>query len=759
MKHLRLALLATSALVPLSATLVFGNPIDPMVNAGDVSIEGLGSGSVTVNQSSDKAIIDWRSFDIGIDESTHFTQPSSSAVVLNRVTGGEGASQILGTLRANGQVFLVNPDGILIGKNAKIDVGALVATTHDLLDGDFLSGNYEFGLSGKPDASVINLGTITVSDTGFAALVAPGVRNAGTITANLGRVSLASASSFSLDLYGDSLVKLGLSDEVAGQVIDLSTGKPLNALVGNDGLLRADGGTVQLTAAATREVIDAVVNNTGLIEANTVAMHHGKIVLSAATADTKPADAPAQKVKVSGMLSASGADESETGGAVEITAEHIALVEATIDAFGWNGGGTVLIGGDLGARRPNSSATGMSKADLGPLGLATATTVTFDSASIIDVSSKQSGTGGSGVVWSRQQTAFHGTIFARGGSQSGSGGFVETSGGDLDVTGARVDTSAPLGHPGQWLLDPTSLVIGTALANTISSNLASTNVTLSADQYLELGANIIKSAGPDATLTFIAPWINQLPGVSVVSTSGKLNVAYDASDRVWFGRPTLADAVIVSNNGNITLHGSHFVGVSGAVNAGFGAVLIRSEDPFGGPPYDRGIWVIGNSVFTGSRITIDSPLKLIEPGVQQIIRTVSLPPPFIGPSAPPIDWAIAGSTPAVISVTPTSPEAVEAIDLLLGYATVCADKCLTGIGTTALLTAITQVFELSGVVPKLTTEPTTYRFIRGGISIAITLVGVTAGVVAGAPAAAVVGVAGVVFVLTELTVRPIVGSE
>lgn len=465
---LRLALLLTSALSVFAALPVFANPLGPDIKAGNVSVEGVGTATVDVNQSSTKAIIDWRSFNIDPSESTTFHQPSTDAVILNRVTGGEGPSQILGTLRADGQVFLVNPDGILFRRDATVDVGALVATTHDLFDGDFLSGSYEFGLSGNPKASVVNLGTITVKDSGFAALVAPGVRNAGTITARLGKVSLASSSSFSLDLYGDSLVTLGLSDDLADQVIDLSTGKPLRALVDNDGSILAGGGLVQLTAAATRRIIDSVVNTTGTIEADTVGMKNGRIVLSAATARSKPAGSPAQTVSVSGTLSASGKSSGETGGTVEITGEELALAEATIDAFGWKGGGSVLVGGD-------TSGGGT---------LARATTTSIDAASLIDASAMSDGNGGKVVVWSDGDTTFDGAIIARGGADSGDGGFAETSGHQaLDFNGV-VDTSAPLGVDGTLLLDPLTVTIGTTGSHTITpaalaAQLVSNNVKVS----------------------------------------------------------------------------------------------------------------------------------------------------------------------------------------------------------------------------------------------------------------------------------------
>jgi hypothetical protein len=243
------------------------------------------------------------------------------------------------------------------------------------------------------------------------------VRNAGTIIARLGKVALGSASSFSLDPYGDGLIKLGVSNDTAGDVIDLSTGRPLTSLVGNDGNILADGGLVQLSAAATRKIIDSVFNNSGLIEADSVGTRNGKIVLSAARGSTEPSGAPAQVVKVSGTLSASGKKSGETGGSVEITGEQVALAEATIDAFGWVGGGQVLVGGDHGHNVDSAESP-----------LPSATTTVVDVGTVIDASATDNGNGGNVVVWADGDTVFDGTIKARGGDTSGDGGTVETSG-------------------------------------------------------------------------------------------------------------------------------------------------------------------------------------------------------------------------------------------------------------------------------------------------------------------------------------------
>src|SRR5439155_10344135 len=137
-----------------------------------------------VNQTTDKAIINWNTFNVGSGELTKFVQPNSGSIALNRVTGGLGPSQIYGTIEANGRIYLVNPDGMLFGAGAQINTGGFLATTSDIKNSDFMAGNYVFGIPGRPSASIVNYGTITAANGGFAALVAPGVRNSGVITAN-----------------------------------------------------------------------------------------------------------------------------------------------------------------------------------------------------------------------------------------------------------------------------------------------------------------------------------------------------------------------------------------------------------------------------------------------------------------------------------------------------------------------------------------------------------------------------------------------
>src|SRR5580692_724305 len=289
-----LVTVAVLAAAPLAAVPAVAGPNGGTVVGGSATIQGQGSAAVTINQSSQNAIINWQTFNIGRGETTTFNQPNSTATALNRVIGGQGPSFLDGTLTANGRVFIVNGDGILFGAHSSINTAGFLATTNDIRNEDFMAGKYNFNIPGLPNASIVSLGGITATSGGFAALVAPGVRNAGTITATLGTVAIASGNSFTLDLYGDKLITLAVNDQIAANVIDVATGRPLKSLVTNEGKVSANGGRVELTAAAARAVVDSVINNTGVIEANSIGTNNGMIVLGAATAASKPDGAPTQ---------------------------------------------------------------------------------------------------------------------------------------------------------------------------------------------------------------------------------------------------------------------------------------------------------------------------------------------------------------------------------------------------------------------------------------------------------------------------------
>ncbi|MFA5123188.1 filamentous hemagglutinin N-terminal domain-containing protein, partial [Zavarzinia sp.] len=303
----------------------YANPTGGTVAAGSASIASA-PGTVTVEQSSQRAVIDWQDFSIGGGETTRFIQPGPDSVTLNRVTGSN-ASVIQGTLTANGNVFLVNPNGVLVGAGARIDVGGLVATTSDIADNAFMAGSGLFDMpTSNGAASVVNDGTITVADHGLAALVAPTVANNGTIAARLGTVALGSAETFTVDLAGDGLISFD-----TGQPVARAAG---GTQVSNAGTIDAAGGTVILTAGQASAVVDRAIDMTGVVSAAGVATDGGTIVLTGGDGETA----------VSGTLDVSSA--TGRGGTIEVTGGDVGVIgTARLDATGANGGGTIRVGG------------------------------------------------------------------------------------------------------------------------------------------------------------------------------------------------------------------------------------------------------------------------------------------------------------------------------------------------------------------------------------------------------------------------------
>jgi filamentous hemagglutinin family protein len=261
------------SLAGLAAAPAAAEPQGGVVIAGDAIVLG-GGASVSIEQASDRAIIRWDGFDIDLGGRVEFNQPSAGAIALNRVTGGT-RSQIDGELTANGRVWIVNPNGVAFGPTAQVDVGGLLATTADIADADFMAGRYDFSVpSGLADAAVTNDGAITVADAGLAALVAPQVRNSGTIDGQMAQVVLAGASTFTVDFAGDGLIAF----DITGQVADLPDGAGEAVL--NDGTLRVPGGTVRVTAAVLDGVVDNAITMGGVVEARSVSVEGGRIVLS-----------------------------------------------------------------------------------------------------------------------------------------------------------------------------------------------------------------------------------------------------------------------------------------------------------------------------------------------------------------------------------------------------------------------------------------------------------------------------------------------
>ncbi len=283
--------------------------------------------TTTINQQSNTLILNWNNFNIAPNERVQFLQPSSSSIALNRVLSNDPTG-IFGQLLANGQIFLINPNGITFGAIAQINVGGLVASTLDISDTDFLSGaaSGKFTFSGAGNGRIVNHGTISANNGGYVALIGKQVSNQGSLNAPRGTVALAAGERVTLSHVSGLL---NVSVEAAA----------LDALVENKQAIRADGGQVILSAKAANALLNTVVNQTGIIEARSIENKNGRIFLSGG---------PSGVVNVSGRVDVSG----ERGGAVTITGENIALNRgASIDASGAAGGGTVLVGGDSRRRR------------------------------------------------------------------------------------------------------------------------------------------------------------------------------------------------------------------------------------------------------------------------------------------------------------------------------------------------------------------------------------------------------------------------
>jgi filamentous hemagglutinin family protein len=486
-------------------------PTGGTIVGGTATISQPDPNKLQITQSSDKAIIDWRSYSIGSQAWVNYTMPGAGSVSLNRVTGGD-PSHILGKLTANGTVMLVNPNGVFFGKGATIDVAGLVATTANISNADFMAGKMRFVEPGKPGATVINEGSITIKDAGIAAFVAPGVANRGTIVANLGTVSLASGNTFTLDFYGDGLVRLAVTDPVT--VAALGQGQPL---VQNSGTITANGGKVMLSAAAAKNVVDTVINTTGVIQARRVSQQaDGTIILDGGENGT---------VNVAGKLDVSAQGTGVDAGKVTVTGEKVRIAgTARIDASAQNGrGGTVKIGGDYQGKGDTRQAR----------------IVTVDAGALIDASAIQKGDGGTVVIWSTDTTTFNGIIMAKGGQYAGNGGLVETSGHNLAVgSTAVVDVGAPAGLGGTWLLDPATINIVTGGVDATVAACNAQAVACTIDPTVIVNA---LEAANNTTVTLTAS--------TSITVSNAVTWNKNGSDLV-FDAPTITFNAAVTGTGN-----------------------------------------------------------------------------------------------------------------------------------------------------------------------------------------------------------------
>lgn len=295
-------------------------PEGGQVAAGQAAITTAGS-TMTIAQQTAQAIINWQNFGIGSGEAVHINQPNSQAMLLNRVVGSN-PSEIFGQLTANGQVILVNPNGVFFRPGSSVDVGGLTASTLNIANEDFLKGQLRF--AGDSQNPVINAGNITAQN-GYVNLLAKEVVNEGIIAAQTGSINLAAGSGMSLDYNGDGKMTVAVTDGA------------YQSAVANKKLIQADGGLVVMTASGKDALMDSAVNNSGMIQANTLGEATGQISLTG------------DNIATTGTISADGGSNGH-GGTIKIIANHKTAVDGQLSAQGGQlagDGGFIETSGDV----------------------------------------------------------------------------------------------------------------------------------------------------------------------------------------------------------------------------------------------------------------------------------------------------------------------------------------------------------------------------------------------------------------------------
>lgn len=564
---------------PLAANAL---PTGGTVTSGIGSISSIGN-TMSITQGSQNLFTQFDTFNIGASAAVKFLQPSTSAIAVGRVVGAD-PSQIFGQLSANGQLFLLNPNGIVFGRTAQVNVGGLVASSLKLSDQDILSGKFALN-QGSGAGAVRNFGEIIAREGGLVALVAPQVENQGTIRADGGQIALAAGDKVRLELGQGGLISVNVDGGVAQAQID------------NSGSLLADGGKIWMTARQAGDLAsNSGINQSGVVRANTMAERNGEIWIDGG---------PQGKLVLDGQTLAMGTGAGDKGGRISATAGDV-TVKGQVNASGGKGQGYIEIGGGFQGKNAK---------------LNNANTTTLASTARVNASATADGEGGTAVVWSEQRSNVAGAIEAKG-AGAGKGGLVETSSRGLLNSSAIVDVSAASGKHGEWLLDPTTITIAagapaatnatdgvnTVDATTISNALnTGANVTVMGTIGINIEADISKTAGAESSLTFTAPGNINLGTVSQsrqISATDAPNSGVTSSLNVTFNGGT---------GGNVTLYGS--ISTNGgdvvfdkAVNLAFARPIstsvaqpnngVPASNPSGNITFNEAVRLIGSDPVT-----------------------------------------------------------------------------------------------------------------------------------------------------------------
>jgi filamentous hemagglutinin family protein len=554
----------------ISPPMAWAGPEGAQVIHGEVSIQQ--NASNTTITASDKAIINYSSFDIGRPETVQFIQPSSSASVLNRILSAS-PTNINGTLSANGRIFFVNPAGIYIGAGARINVAQLVASGLNISNSDFIGGRYHFA---DGNGSVINGGDISAEQV---YLIGQQVTNSGNINCPAGYVVMAAGDRVFLGEPGSEIIlemdapSLSESADAAGS----GTG------VLNEGTINATGGIIALAAAG--DIYSQAISNVGAISASVETGDAGKVKLTAAEGT----------VMNSGTIEAKS--NSGAGGTVQMLGDRVGLFDAgQIDVSGSDGGGTVLIGGDYQGKGDVLTA---SRTHVGP-----------DAS--IHADATENGDGGKVIVWADEMTRFYGDISARGGSEGGDGGFVEVSGRQNLGFYGTVDTTAPAGKVGQLLLDPDQLnIVGGAGPGTLDGSLPSIafadgGVTESVSETaLEaVVADVTLEATSGITATTGGGWTGGLTMPSNIDLILRTRNDQNAGEGVTGIDLTVAGSISLQGTGSLDITTGYDDGTAGYIQGAAPVTLPAVTTSTGGVTVNSSGQVDLGNVSTGGALTV-----------------------------------------------------------------------------------------------------------------------------------------------------------
>lgn len=511
---------ACPLVVALIAGTAMGEPEGERVVAGQASF--VRDGDLTQIRAADNTIIDYRSFNIGANETVRFIQPGADARVLNRVLGQE-PSRIDGSLLANGRVYLVNESGVFFGDRAVVRVGGLLAAAGTMTNDDFLGGVDRFsGLTGE----IRNEGRIEADEVHFAGRR---VTNLGSIATPGGLVTMTA---------GDDVL-IGEHDGHVFVRAERGTGE---GGVEQGGEIRAAGGRVMLGAG---DLFSIVLQPESRVTGREIDVRAGKESV----------------VRVSGRMDASSGDA--TGGRVTITGGGVAAVGATIDASGDAGGGAIRIGG--GRRGLDASIEHADRVH-----------VSRDSSLRADATSN--GDGGEIIVWSDRATLFSGRASANGGASGGDGGFVEVSSPGWIGFFGRVATSATRGKQGLLLLDPENVrIVSGAAGSAADDSLLDDNQLPSSDAA---GLDVEISDGTIESLTDTDILIAADGNISIgILTDGSLDLPVGPGNTFTFsaggGFAFQGLETMTTAGGNIEIHAATTIQTAG-INTNGGDLLFDS---------------------------------------------------------------------------------------------------------------------------------------------------------------------------------------